>query len=169
MTCSASAKSFAAAVLLGWVRGLGMQEEEETSHLQGEAMRAAKSTDQTDPCEELQGSLLPCSGPAPHREDGQTASTTCSDSFEPPPAFIPVRPLCRRGRGPSSLVRWKQWCRLSWLLVDGSSQQGCVCGWHSTHSVGLVLVILLLPSVLQCRGSSWSLASGSHCLVPALT
>lgn len=67
---------------------------------------------------------------------GRPASTTCSDSFEPPPAFIPVRPLCRRDGGPSSLVRWKQWCRLSWLLVDGSSQQGCVCGWHSTHSGG---------------------------------
>lgn len=46
MTCSASAESFAAAVLLGWVHGLGT-EEEEASHLQGEAIRAAKSTDQT--------------------------------------------------------------------------------------------------------------------------
>lgn len=67
MTCSASAKSFAAAVLLGWVCGLGTEEEEEeeASQLQGEVIRAAKSTDQTDPCDELQGSLLPCSGPAP--------------------------------------------------------------------------------------------------------
>lgn len=64
MTHSASAKSFAAAVLLGRVSGLGT-EEEEASQLQGEVIRAARSTDQTDPCDELQGSLLPCSGPAP--------------------------------------------------------------------------------------------------------
>lgn len=74
MACSASAKSFAAAVLLGRVRGLGT-EEEEASHLQGEVIRAAKSTDQTDPRDELSGSFLPCSGPCTpwgsHREDGQ--------------------------------------------------------------------------------------------------
>lgn len=75
MTHSASGKSFAAVVLLGWVCGLGMEEEEveeeEASDLQAEAIQAAKSTDQTDPCDELQGILLPCSGRCTPREDGQ--------------------------------------------------------------------------------------------------
>lgn len=60
MTCSASAKSFAAAVLLGWVCGLGTEEEEEeASQLQGEVIRAAKSTDQTDPCDGCKAASCP--------------------------------------------------------------------------------------------------------------
>lgn len=59
------------------------------------------------------------------------------------------RPLSRRGRGPSYLVRWKQWCMLSWLLMDGSSQQGWGLGDVCADGALLAQWVLVLVFLLS--------------------
>jgi len=76
--------------------------EEEVSHLQGEAIRAAKSMDQLYPPQKsCKAAFCPAWDPARHGashcEDGHVCQhRVCSDHLEPPPRLVLSRPLSRR-------------------------------------------------------------------------